>query len=265
MPNFLLGWPNVFVSGALVASAQEAALPVTNLANDQGAASMGWQCPALSAFVTVDPGQAVLYRVISLHRTNLTTAATWRVRVFAGATSDTAVVFDTAPAGGSLIGMGIVPRFGQAVLVLPIALAGRLVRIDVQDPTNPDGHLNIAQAFAGPAFQPVRNLGYGSSKLRVDSTATTETRSGAEIVRPDWQRRGYDMDLGAVTPAEVPIVDDLDGQARLGGNLLFVPNPSSPFINREAVFGRLKPAAGIGYANNSAQTRTWRATITERL
>ena len=57
----------------------------------------------------------------------------------------------------------------------------------------------------------------------------------------------------------------LDEHARRGNNVLFVPNPDSPDIAREALFGVLDPAAPVGYGGPSREVRTWRATITERL
>ena len=257
MANFLLGWPNRVTSGALSANAAETALPVTNLATDQGSAAEAWQCPATTGWFQLDAGSGPL-RMFSVHRTNLTPTATMRVRVWAGPDASGAALFDATTTG-------LVPGYGQMVIVAPTIITGRTVRFDIADLGNPDGHLNIPQAFAGPAFQPGRNYGYASSRLRDDQTTVTRTRGGGEVVRNDWTRRGFDLSLGAVAPSEVLTVEMLDGYARRGNNLLFVPVPDSPALATEAVFGRLSSAGGIGYANNSARTRTWRATIMERL
>lgn len=260
MANLLLGFPNQVLSGVLAASAAETTLPITNLATDQGQASAAWQCPSVAGWFSVTLAAAGPLRAFGLFRTNLTAAATLQVRVWATGDSNSAPMFDTGvqPAG-------VLPGYGQAVVIAPGVLTGRLVRFDISDPANPDGHLNIPLAFAGPCWQPERNFGYASSNTRDAGGTVTVTRSGAELVRNDWQRRGFDLSMSAITPREELIRDQLEIYARRGANVLFVQNPLSSLLASQTVFGRLTPTAAYGYANNSALTRTWRATITERL
>ena len=259
MANFLLGYLNAVPGSTVTASAEEAALPATNVQTDQGSPAEAWQCPAISGSLQLLFPALVSLRVISLHRTNLTSSATWRVRAWQTADVSASPAVDTGT-----VSAGVVPFYGQALLVLPAEVPTRTVRVEIADAANPDGFLNVPLMFAGPCWQPRRNYGYASSISNDDSTTVTTTRSGAEIVRNDWVRRGFDIVLGAVAPNEVPLVKDIDVRCRRGGNLLLVPNPDGD-PGASAVFGRCKPSASIGYANNSARTRTWRATLTERL
>jgi hypothetical protein len=53
--------------------------------------------------------------------------------------------------------------------------------------------------------------------------------------------------------------------ARLGGNVLFVPNYQSAYMPQEAIYGVLHETADITFPYNMADRRAWRAKLTERL
>jgi hypothetical protein len=92
------------------------------------------------------------------------------------------------------------------------------------------------------------------------------TRGGQEFPRLYYVRRRLELDFQLVAASDLwTYVDDLDQTARLGGNVLVVPNPASADINRESLFGRLKARSDVGYLAGLMDRRTWRATVTERL
>ena len=255
--NLVLGWQNEAMTGPVVVSSAVSGLGPEQLQNDQGGASTAWQTPAgtTSASILLTRPAGTRWRAFALARTNLSPGAvvTWNVLDGAAAT----FVATSDP---------VVPGFGQAVMVAPDEVTGDTMQVNISDPGNADGFLSAALLYAGPVWQPARNYGYASAILAEEGTVETRTRAGAEYVRNDWTRRGFDLSLGAVAPEEVwARVLVLDRYARRGGNVLLVPSPGGAQQNTQAVFGRLKPTAPIGYANNSARTRTWRATIMERL
>ena len=257
----MFGWPNRFLSSVLTASNQEAALPVTNLANDQGSADQAWQCPATSGWVRLDAGAVVPFRLVSLHNSNLTAAATVRVRAWIGADTSAAPAWDSGVLPGA-----VVAGYRQALVMLPAGASGRTLQIDIADPGNPDGFLNVAQAFAGPAWQPVRNFNFQSAPGRTAQLAKTATRSGGVVIRPDWVKRVFALSLSGIKAAEVlPRVMDLDLYARRGNNVLFVPNPDSPTRNQEVLFGEFEPSSNVTYPYQTADARGYAATLTERL
>ncbi len=258
MANCLIGWPNRFTFGRITASAQEAALPATNLANDQGSADQGFQCPGTSVRIQVDLPTDTPCRIFGLFRTNLTATAKtrWVVR--------TAALVKTWE--GGTFPAGVVAGYGQTVTTAPPGIVGGQVYCDITDPDNPDGFLNIPLAYAGPAWQPVRNFDYASAPGRVSQSAETATRSGGVVTRSDWVKRTFDLSLSGVKAAEVwDRVMDLDLYARRGNNVLFVSNPGSAVMQRESLFGQVKPESGVTYPHQAADARGWRATITERL
>ena len=145
----LLGWENAIEtsSTSLVASAAADGASAELLRVPIGAASVAWQTPAgtTAAALTVTTTAAVAWRAVSLNRTNLTTAATIRVRVGSAASLTTAPTYDSGT-----VSAGVAVGIGQALHVMPAAVSALAMRIDISDPANPDGYLNSPLAYAGP-------------------------------------------------------------------------------------------------------------------
>lgn len=155
---------------------------------------------------------------------------------------------------------GVVAGVGQSIVVAPAEIAGRYCRVDIDDPSNPDGFLNIPLAYAGPVLQPAYNFSYQSARGRDAGVAEVTTQGGQEYPRSLWQRRRFNLDLQAMLDIEVPLFDELDAFARGGGNVLLVPDAAAP---TDAVFGRLTQPADFKWVVPTL--RSWSAQITERL
>lgn len=178
-----------------------------------------------------------------------------------GTTRTGAVAYDSGTAAA-----GVAPGFGQTLTVAPAAVAGRVCQADLADPTNPDGFLNVPLAYAGPVFTPATNVSYSSAFGRDDQTDEVVSRGGQEYPSNQWVRRRWDVALDGIRGAEVwPSVMDLDRTARIGGNVLFAPDPAGADLQREAVFGRAKATADLTYPAGGSTRRAWKLRITERL
>lgn len=83
MSNLLLGWANNAKAATFTASSSAARLGPERMAGDQGATSRAWQTAAgaTTAAVTLDAGGPVPWRLLSVHRTNLTLDGTLRWRL----------------------------------------------------------------------------------------------------------------------------------------------------------------------------------------
>ena len=272
MANALFGWVNNILSATLTADSEEAGLGVAQLQNDQGDASTAWQTAAgvtTSGFLA-DTGSAYsVWRAFALARTNLTSAATVQWRVGAPGTGGAlaSVVYDSG-----VLPAGVVPGFGQTVFVMfpqslvPVQAQAQALRCDISDPTNPDGFLSVALAYAGVPWQPLTNISTATTRGRDDSTLETTTRGGQEYPLNLWARRRWSVDFQGIRNSEVlPDVDALDAACRDGGNILLVPDPASSTVNQEAVFGRGKPGSDLAYFQGAPDRRTWKLTVTERL
>jgi hypothetical protein len=252
MRNAAWCYRNHLLNATITAGAAEQALGVDQLQNDQGGASMGWQTPAgvMASWFQITVPAARAFRAFGLFRTNLTAEA--QVRWRAGS-------LDTGMASA-----GLQPGYGQSVLVLPTDVVTQTVRCDISDPNNPDGFLNIALAYAGEAQILKHNYSYSSSFGRQEGADEVRSRAGGVYATLRWAARQWDVALNSLSRDEAwSIIMELDAVARLRRNVLFVPNPDSNNINREAVFGIARSSAGIGIPSH--QMRSWRATIEERL
>lgn len=149
--------------------------------------------------------------------------------------------------------------------LLPPARA-RYLRCDIADPTNPATFLRAAQLYAGPVARPVRNIGYETAFARAVDAPALVTRGGQEFPILRHTRRSWRIALPSLAEDEVwPLVDALQLAAADGRNVLFIPFPAGPNVQREAVFGRLTDPAPITWPHPSPIRRAWSCTITERL
>jgi hypothetical protein len=58
---------------------------------------------------------------------------------------------------------------------------------------------------------------------------------------------------------------EIDRMARLGGNILAIPNVDSADINYEAVFGQLSTSDQMNYGLRTSARVAWNARILERI
>lgn len=262
MSNAILAWQNAITTAALAASVgSPAGLDVGQLQNDQGSPATAWQASSTSAQLIINTGNvSAVWRAFVLARTNLTPTATVRWRV--GATTD----FHPAAYDSGIVAAAVASGYGQSVVVAPGDVVGQYAQVIIDDPTNPDGFVSVALAYAGPAFSPSIGMSWDSTYGRDDTTVETVTRGGQEFPVLQFVRRRWDIALDGVRQSEVwSQVMELDRVSRLGGNVLFMPDYTSPDRIHEAVFGRCKASADLAFPYQGADARSWKATITERL
>jgi hypothetical protein len=258
MGTSVFAWQNAVKTATLAASSANPALPVSNLqGSDQGAPSMGWQTVAgvvAGVLLTITPAVRTTFRVVGAFRTNLTSAATVTVRFY---TNPGAVLVETDV-------IAVPP--GQAVVVLAADRAADYLTIQFDDAGNPSGFLNIPLVFAGPAWIPLTAMSFSSTMGRDDLTDTLQSRGGQTYVNMRATNRRWDIALDGVRASEVfSQLDVLDQASRAGGNVLALPDYLSTNLLREACYGLLKASADISWPFGTADRRSWRATLTERL
>jgi hypothetical protein len=263
----ILAWTN-YVKGATIATGSAATtMPGTNVAGDQGSPSAAWQTAAgvitnaAGANITITPPGIKGYSVLGMFGTNLTPAATVTFTL-------KRTVLTTTTTTWSAVVPGPVSGYGQVVALQPpgYAAQGSFLVIGIDDPTNPDGFINVPLIFAGPSWVPLGSTGFNSVVGRDDSTAEVVTRGGQEYPTLLWQRRRWNIEFDSVRQSETwADVDPLFRLSKAGGNVFFCPNATSANLQQEAIFGRLKGTADISYPYSGADRRRWQASITERL
>lgn len=257
MPNSMLAWANAIKTATLAASSAEGALPVSNLANDQGAPSAGWQTLAgalTGVLLTITPAARATFRAFGAFRTNLSNAGTLTVRAY------------TNP-GPVLLGTwsGTFAN-GQCVAIAPSDQSADYVTFTFADSGNPDNHLNIPLAYAGPAWFPLTAMSWASTYGRDDITDIVVSRGGQQYVNLRASSKRWEIALDGVRGSEAfSQLDVLDRVSRVGGNVLVVPNQASANMQGEAAYGLLKATADVSFPLGAGDRRSWRARLTERL
>ncbi|AHJ69328.1 hypothetical protein [Granulibacter bethesdensis] len=261
----MFGFANLVQSSTITTSAAVPGLDASQLQSEHGSASTAFQSTGTSAMIALDSGSAsTVWRASGLFRTNLSASARWRIILWAGAAgSGSAAVYTMGNTNPKAL-TGVLS--GTALHVMPADMVGQTLQIDIDDPSNPDGFINVPLLYAGPVWQPKINFGPESALGRDSQADETTTRGGTEFVAHRWTRLRHDVSLNGLATDEIwPSVMAMDAIARRGANILYVPDPTSVDAPKEAVFGRLKATADITYPAHPNPVRAWRATITERL
>ena len=247
----LLGIANAIETATLAVSAAVPGMGAEQLRDPTGNRARAWQTPfgTTGGSLTLALAAATAIRAVALARTNLTPAATIRVRVGA---------YDSG-----VIAAGVAVGIGAALHVLPAGVAGTGVIVDVADPANPDACLNVPLAFVGPCVD--LRIGEGADTGPEIVNGDVTTRGGTVLTRPRFMRRGWTFPVPSLSDAtEVGTLDLVNAAAAAGRNVLFVPRETHARAAAESVFGLVAPGR-LGFLGSPGQRRTWQATITERL
>ena len=260
MQNCGFGWQNNVLRATLAASAQASGLPVTNLQNQQGAASLGWRAPGTSAVLTLSGISGAKWQAISLHRTNLSATATWRIRTGSYDTGWWGVDWHTDWSGPCNVANG------QCVYVLPSIATDERCEITITDTANPDGFLSVPLLYAGPLFQPVRNFSTQSTSGNNLGQDTVTTLGGSEFVSGRWYQRKLTIVHDSLGDADAAVLDQVLQAAATGQNILFVPDPdaTTDVLAQKSLFGTLS-GGDLSNPYGPADRHSLTLNLTERL
>lgn len=252
MENCAFGYQNRILDGVLSADTQAPLLPISNLRNQQGAASLGWRIPATSGGLTLTLNNAAPLRVASFHRTNMSATAQWKATVF------NAGVAVWSASGSSVVG-------GQTLAIGPSAAVGDSVRITLSDPDNTDGWLDIPLAYIGPLWQPVRNFSTQSTRGNELGQDVTTALGGAEFVNARWYQRTASIAHQSLGDSDSAVIDEMLRVSATGQNILFVPDPAADALSEKALFGRLQSSSELSNPFGVADRHSLTLKMTERL
>ena len=128
MANIVLGHSDRVAGGTVTASTELPTLPAINL-QQPFLTPNRWRSSANAATIDVDFGVSYTIGVLGLFGSNLTAAATFRLRLSANSNM-TSPTYDT---GVSQINAGVDPTYGHLIHVLPTSQAGRYLRLELTD------------------------------------------------------------------------------------------------------------------------------------
>ncbi len=260
--NSLIGWANVCKTGVLSAQSAASGLSPANLSLDQCSPSNGWQT---ANGVTTSASGA------TLQITGATNGITWRgvCLVNTNLTTSASVVFTLYYFGSSVASVatsGPALGYGQVVAIFDSDLIGDYIIITIDDPGNPDNHINVGGAFAGPMWSPATGITYGTTYGSTNNIAKTISRGGQEFRKLLYRQRIWVIEFDSVLDAEAwASLGELDRISAVGGNVFLVPNTQSANVFQEAIFGTLDSTSNVTFPNQTTNARGWHAQITERL
>jgi hypothetical protein len=145
----------------------------------------------------------------------------------------------------------------HAYLWLPRNYAATGIVVEVSDPANLQGYLEVSRFFAGPAFEPRVNASYGPS-LSFESTGKNSRNAAGDLLSdPEETRfRRLSFDLGTLGEDERDVVADM---LRANGTsspflVSVFPNGSAKKARDYTVLGKLSKSSAllVPYWNNTS-------------
>lgn len=241
----LLGWINRADAALISTDSELDSLPASNV--QQGHVSQRWHTAAgvKSAYLLLDMGSAVACQLLGLMGTNLTSAATLRVRAsdadpdaLTSLLIDSGTLSSTAKTG-----------YGQSYHDLT-ATTARYWRIDIADATVAD-NLQIGRLFLGPRWAPSVNQEFGWSVQVRDPSIVDRAYGGQRHANVKPQQRVLQFSLAFMDEAEMyGNAFALARAAGIVGDVLAVHDTlGGTYIAEQSVFGCLTDVQPLVHEN----------------
>lgn len=228
----LIAWDNKADAASLSASSELAALPGSNVQQAHVAQKWNTAAGVTSAYLTFDMLGSVSCGLLAVLGTNLTAAATRRLR--ASDADPTAAAGDLYDSGSAAA--GVKAGYGDAYLSFT-AVAARYWRLDLADASITTG-LQVGRVFLGPKWTTSESHEWGWSVTPLDESKVVESYGGQSFADVRPQRRVLRFGLKFMTEAEM--YGNAFALARAQGvvrDVLAIPSVTSAYLSEQAVFG----------------------------
>lgn len=243
--NALLFFENLVDTATLSASSAVSTLPVTNLQDYEP--SIVWRPTGCTAeYVQSDLGSSQTVQAVIAWNHNWTNASAVRLRVSdnsdmssptydSGSVDGWTSIVGAGEGGAGLGGVGGAPvlsAFNQyrfyRVLLLPSGTMGRYVRLDIVDPTNAAGYVQMGRLFIGGYVQPTINFSYGWKLGWKDLGSTVRTDSGSARLNRRGKYRTLDLTFDFLEEGEaLTWGDDIGRIVGSSRDMFVVPEPDA--------------------------------------
>ncbi len=231
----LIAWDNkADAASALTVSSEIATLPGANV--QQPHVSRKWHTAAAvkDAYLLFDLGSSLSCALFAALGTNLTAAATVRIRCAESVADVTAApLYDS-----TAVNAGVVAGYGAAYKSFT-AQAARYWRLDFTDATLPD-NIQVGRVFLGPKWTPSINQLYGWRVRVKDDSKVARSYGGQSYVDVRPQTRVLKFELDYMSEAEM--YGNAFAMARTNGlvsDILVIPDSAGTYLSQQAVWGLL--------------------------
>lgn len=268
MSNIAIAYDNIADGGTYSGGSWAAALPLTNLKTyDPKQLARSTNATEASTVIICDLGYAAPVDVVALINTNLTDAATLRVRVGPNADGSSALIDMTLTAGD--FGTDT-PAAGRAIFYLNSAtISARYVRWDISDESNPDGYVQFGRHIVGTVFQPDINIVYGAQIGLIDESRLSRAVNGAQYADIKPKRRRLSGAFDALTSDEA-FGEVYDLQSICGTTVpvlaIYDPQFSGDALQRTSLYATVADLQSLTITQqDGTETRSaWQVVLEER-
>lgn len=113
-----------------------------------------------------------------------------------------------------------------AICLLDTDVVARYIRVEIIDPANPAGYVEIGKLFVGPSFNPARNYAQGASLTVTDASRSSESLGGTKFFNKRGKRRVMSFSFTALDEKENFAKHfDLSAEAGITEELMLIPEP----------------------------------------
>lgn len=254
----ILAWTNRWDSAALTVGSEIATLPGANVKKPHLVQKWHTAAGVKSSFQVGDLGSSLACAILGVFGTNLTPAATYRVRASnADPNAVASLLLDTGT-----LAAGVKAGYGAIYKTFTLTTA-RYWRIDLTDTSVPD-NLQIGRIFLGPYWSHQKTMLYGWGVSPIDPSEVNESRGGQSFIDGRPQFRALELALDYLTEAE--IYDNPFALARANGtvkDVLAIPFETGAYISEQSVWGRV--TSFEQFVHRDSQTFRTKLRIKERL
>lgn len=267
MSNVLLAYPNRIDTSTLSGGAWQPSLPLSNLqVRELPEVARTADATLASTQFTINLGKLRSVRVVALAGHTISITGKIRIRIYADG-AFTTLLYDSGwlDVWPSIYPFGSVPwddpRFWDGkptaedlagitwlyTNLLPAAVVGQYIKVEINDTANPDGFISIGRAFVASQFQPAINMSWGASIGYEDKTPVAEALSGTEYFDQRQPYRIARVKLDWLSEAE-GFGTALDMQRRQGisGEVLYMYDPDdTTYRVMRSFLGRMRMLSAI--------------------
>lgn len=280
MSNALIAYRNYADECTLSGGSYTSGLPLTNLQQRQiTRRARSTNALAASTQFVAALTRARPLRVLALISSNLSTAATYRFRVYTDA-GLTALVYDSGTlsvfpewmyAYGTLEWED--PRFwdgrplaedaqyfsSDVIHPLTQLCLGRYIKCEIVDTANPDGFVELGRLYVGDAWLPTYNMTYGASIGHSDLSTATSSPGGQEYFTEQAVRRTVRFELPWMDEAEaMGQAFDMQRIAKTVNEVLYMWDPDDvPNHKRRSFMGRMAQLDPISHPFLNSNTTAY--------
>lgn len=235
-----LAWDNKLDAASVSAGSELATLPASNVQHPHVSRKWATAAGVKASYLVFDMGAPVPVSLLSVVGTNLTPAATVRLR--ASNADPTAAAGDLYDSG--VIASGVKAGYG-AIYKAFNEVTARYWRLDLDDAAVQD-NLLVGFVFLGPSWDVVGRLLYDWSVTSLDESPQSESTGGQAHFDVRQQRRHLDFVLDFMT--EQDAYTKAFVMARANGrvkSLVAVPDINSVYLSEQSVLGTVRASMPI--------------------